>query len=62
MPKNAKVRKAVEKIRAVLAAETAPARMSKSDYLEVLEEMSADLEGSMEAVKAELLDERGGDE
>lgn len=49
-----KVKAAVEKIRDAIATQTDPKRLSKGEYLEVIEEISADLEGQIEAVKDEI--------
>jgi len=51
---NAKVKAAVEKIRDTIASETHPKRLSKAEYLEAIEEISADLDGQIEAVKDEI--------
>lgn len=52
MTKKAKA--ALENVRRALETETAPARLSKTEYLEVIEELSADLEGAIDATRQEL--------
>lgn len=57
---NPKTKSALEKIRRKLADETAPNRLSKSEYLEVIEGLATDLEGMIDATKQELAEEAGG--
>ncbi len=52
-----KQKQAIEKIRSVVASETDPKKLSKLEYLEVIEEIAADLEGMIEMTRAELEDE-----
>jgi hypothetical protein len=51
---NQKTREALEKIRRAVADATDPKRLSKKEALEVYEEASADLDGSIDAIKQEI--------
>ncbi len=51
---NQKQKFALEKIRKVIADETDPKKLTKQEYLEVIEEVASDLDGAIDAVRAEL--------
>ncbi len=54
---NKKVSNAFEAVRDLIDDEGNPKNMSKEEYLEFLEEISADLDARMEAVREELAEE-----